>query len=131
MCDIKSFDSSRHHRRTNLRRAHSPLPGERYAKVTALLPFKCAAQLRSSRFRDMKPIITSFASLFVTSILSHKVKAKKEGIALLLALGLVLGGAATANSVSEKKWQAPATAAAKKNPVAASQSSNDAGQKMY
>ncbi len=79
----------------------------------------------------MKPIITSFASLFVTSILSHKVKAKKEGIALLLALGLVLGGAATANSVSEKKWQAPATAAAKKNPVAASQSSNDAGQKIY
>src|SRR5439155_16186005 len=52
-------------------------------------------------------------------------------IALLIALGLVLGGAAAANPVSDKKWAAPATAVAKKNPVAASQSSSAAGQKIY
>jgi len=51
--------------------------------------------------------------------------------ALLIALGLLFRGAAAANPISEKKWQAPASAAAKKNPVAASQTSIAEGQKLY
>jgi mono/diheme cytochrome c family protein len=71
------------------------------------------------------------ASLFFASTLSHKVITMKERIALLIALGFVLGGAAAANPVSAKKWAAPATAVAKKNPVAASQTSIAGGQKIY
>jgi|SRR5215472_8575312 len=51
--------------------------------------------------------------------------------ALLIAVGLLFRGAAAANPVSEKKWQAPATAATKKNPVAGSQTSVGEGKKLY
>ena len=79
----------------------------------------------------MKAIITSAASLFVASTSSNKVKSSiKQWAALLVALGL-LGGVTMASSVSKAKWQAPATETAKKNPVAASQSSIGAGQKLY
>src|SRR6266542_4625131 len=50
---------------------------------------------------------------------------------LLIAVGLLFRGAAEANPRSEKKWQAPATAAVKKNPVGTSQTSIAEGQKLY
>ena len=51
--------------------------------------------------------------------------------ALLIAFGLLFGGAAAANPTAGKKWQAPATEATKKNPLAASQTSTAEGQKLY
>jgi mono/diheme cytochrome c family protein len=81
---------------------------------------------------DMNAIITYTASLFVVSILSRKVKLSiKKGTAILIAIGLLLGGIAAASSISEKKWLAPATEATKKNPVSASKASIAAGQKLY
>jgi mono/diheme cytochrome c family protein len=86
----------------------------------------------SSILGGMKAIITSAASLFVASTSSHKVKSSiKQRTALLIALGLLFGGVTVASSISEKKWQAPATAVAKKNPVAVSETSIAAGQKLY
>jgi mono/diheme cytochrome c family protein len=80
----------------------------------------------------MKAISTSAALLGIASTLSHKVKSSmKEGAALVIALGLLFGRPAAANPISEKKWKAPATAAVKKNPVAASQPSIAEGQKLY
>jgi mono/diheme cytochrome c family protein len=80
----------------------------------------------------MKAIITSSASSFIGSTLSHKVKSRiKEGTALLITFAFLLGGVTAASSISEKKWQAPATEAAKKNPVSASETSIAAGQKLY
>jgi len=48
----------------------------------------------------------------------------------LAAFALLLGAATAADSTSEK-WTAPAAEAGKKNPIAASQSSIAAGQKLY
>jgi len=48
----------------------------------------------------------------------------------LAAFALLLGAATAADSTSEK-WSAPAAEAGKKNPIAASQSSIAAGQKLY
>ena len=80
----------------------------------------------------MKAIITSTASLFGASTLSREVESStKQGTAILIALGLLFGAVAAANPISGKKWQAPATEAAKKNPVAASQTSTAEGQKLY
>lgn len=80
----------------------------------------------------MNAIITSSASRFVASTLGHKVKSRiKEGTAFLIAVGLLFAEVATANPISQKKWQAPGTAAAKKNPVATSQTSTAEGQKLY
>jgi len=78
----------------------------------------------------MKAIIRSTASLFADSTLGQRLKSKKKGIALLIAIGFSLG-VAVASSVTDKKWQAPATEAAKKNPVSASETSIAAGQKLY
>jgi mono/diheme cytochrome c family protein len=80
----------------------------------------------------MKAIITSTDLLFVVSTLSRKVKSStKQGTAVLIAFGLLLGGVAAASSVSKQTWQAPATEAARRNPVSASQTSVSAGQKLY
>ena len=80
----------------------------------------------------MKTIIISIASLSVASTLRCKVKPNsKQGTAILIALALSLGGVVAATSVSKTKWQAPATDAAKKNPVSANQTSIAAGQKLY
>jgi mono/diheme cytochrome c family protein len=80
----------------------------------------------------MKAIIISIASLWVDSRLCHKVKLSiKQGTAVLVALGFSLSGVTGASSVSQKQWQAPATEAAKKNPVAPTQTSIAAGQKLY
>jgi mono/diheme cytochrome c family protein len=80
----------------------------------------------------MKDMIISIASLSVASTLLCKVKPSiKQGTAVLIAFGFFLGGVAAASSVSTTKWQAPATEAAKKNPVSASQTSIAAGQKLY
>lgn len=80
----------------------------------------------------MKAIIISTVSLTVASTLSRKVKPSiKQGTALVIALGLLLGGVAAASSISEKKWQAPATEVARKNPVSKSETSIAAGQKLY
>jgi len=74
--------------------------------------------------------MTSSASLFVASQLRYKIKSTiKEGAAILMPLDLLFGGAAAASPKSETKWPAPETAAAKKNPVAASQTSIAAGEK--
>lgn len=51
-------------------------------------------------------------------------------IVTVVAFAFLLGAATGADSTSEK-WTAPAAEAAKKNPVAASQSSIAAGQKVY
>jgi len=76
--------------------------------------------------------MTSSASLFVASQLRYKIKSTiKEGAAILMPLDLLFGGAAAASPKSETKWPAPETAAAKKNPVAASQTSIAAGEKIY
>lgn len=80
----------------------------------------------------MKAIIISTALLPVASALGRKIKPRiRQGTALLIALGLLLGGAAAASSISDKKWQVPATEAAKKNPVSASKTSIAAGEKLY
>ncbi len=55
----------------------------------------------------------------------------KKGAALLIALSLLFTAVAAVNAVPGKKWQAPAAEAAKKNPVAASETSIAAGQKLY
>jgi mono/diheme cytochrome c family protein len=55
----------------------------------------------------------------------------KQGAAILIALDLLFAGAAAANPASGTKWRAPATAAAKKNPVAANQTAIAAGEKIY
>ena len=100
-------------------------------KVTALLPSRCAHSRVQFDPRGMKAIITSTASLFGASTLKRKLESSiKQGTALI-ALGLLFGGVAAASSISGKKWQAPATEAAKKNPVAASQTSTAEGQKLY
>jgi mono/diheme cytochrome c family protein len=76
--------------------------------------------------------IIKFSSLSVASRLSDKLKPNiKQGTALLIALSLVLGGVTAASSISDKKWQVPATEAAKRNPVSASETSIAAGQKLY
>ena len=100
-------------------------------KVTALLPSRCAHSLVQFDSRGMKAIITSTASQFGASTLSRKLESSiKQGTALI-ALGLLFGGVAAASSIAGKRWQAPATEAAKKNPVAANQTSTAAGQKLY
>jgi len=49
----------------------------------------------------------------------------------LVALYLAIDQATAQGATSEKEWIAPASEAAKKNPVAASQDSISAGQKIY
>ena len=62
----------------------------------------------------------------------YKIKSTiKEGAAILMPLDLLFGGAAAASPKSATKWPAPTTAAAKKNPVAATQTSIAAGEKIY
>src|SRR6266487_565936 len=128
MCDIKSSDLSRHHRHAHLNRACSHLP----QSVTTLLPFAYAPRARSFRSIGMKPIMKSCASLFIASRLRNKITSSmKKGAALLIALSLLFTAVAAVNAVPGKKWQAPAAEAAKKNPVAASETSIAAGQKLY
>lgn len=80
----------------------------------------------------MNQTITSSALLLITSLLRHKAKSTiKEGALLMIAVGLFSGGVVAANPASRTTWQAPASAMAKKNPVAASQTSIAAGEKIY
>jgi len=80
----------------------------------------------------MEPIMKSCASLFIALRLRNKITSSmKKGAALLIALSLLFTAAAAVNAVQGKKWQAPAAEAAKKNPVAGSQTANAAGQKLY
>lgn len=97
-----------------------------------MLLSRYAARLSSVRSGGMKAILTPAVSQFVASRLCHTVKLSiKQGTFFLLAFGLLLGGVTAASSVSQKQWQAPATEAAKKNPVGPTQTSIAVGQKLY
>ena len=80
----------------------------------------------------MKAIFTPAVRPSVAARLCHNVKLSlKPRRAFLLPFLLLLNGITAASSVSEKKWQAPATEAVRKNPVGVNQTSIAAGQKLY
>ena len=77
-------------------------------------------------------MITYTSSLFAASTLNRHVKVSiKQGITFLTALGVLFDRLVAASSVSETKWRAPPTEAAKKNPLGLSQTSVAAGQNLY